>query len=91
MTASPLLEVSGLKMHFDAGRKKAVKAVDGVSFHIKRGKHSDLSENRDAVNRRSEGLFSVCMTRRPVRYHMKGRIYTVPRQNSGRSSSASRR
>ena len=32
-----LLEVSGLKMHFDAGRKKAVKAVDGVSFHIKRG------------------------------------------------------
>ena len=37
MTASPLLEVSGLKMHFDAGRKKAVKAVDGVSFHIKRG------------------------------------------------------
>ncbi len=64
MTASPLLEVSGLKMHFDAGRKKAVKAVDGVSFHIKRGKHSDLSENRDAVNRRSEELFSVCMTRR---------------------------
>ena len=37
MTATPLLEVSGLKMHFDAGRKKAVKAVDGVSFHIKRG------------------------------------------------------
>ncbi|MBY8913849.1 ATP-binding cassette domain-containing protein [Bacillus sp. YC2] len=37
MTASPLLEVSGLKMHFDAGRKQTVKAVDGVSFHIQKG------------------------------------------------------
>ncbi|MCY8443049.1 ATP-binding cassette domain-containing protein, partial [Bacillus spizizenii] len=37
MTPLPLLEVSQLKMHFDAGKKRTVKAVDGVTFHIHEG------------------------------------------------------
>ncbi|KAF1680850.1 oligopeptide/dipeptide ABC transporter ATP-binding protein [Bacillus mexicanus] len=37
MTPPPLLEVSQLKMHFDAGKKRIVKAVDGVSFQIHEG------------------------------------------------------
>ncbi len=32
-----LLEVTDLKQYFPAGGKKVVKAVDGVSFHIKKG------------------------------------------------------
>ncbi len=37
MATAPLLHVNQLKMHFDAGRKKTVKAVDGVTFHIYEG------------------------------------------------------
>lgn len=37
MTPLPLLEVSKLKMHFDAGKKRTVKAVDGVTFQIREG------------------------------------------------------
>ncbi|MGM0948827.1 MAG: ABC transporter ATP-binding protein [Bacillota bacterium] len=37
MTPLPLLEVSQLKMHFDAGKKRTVKAVDGVTFQIREG------------------------------------------------------
>ncbi|MCY8455086.1 ATP-binding cassette domain-containing protein, partial [Bacillus spizizenii] len=37
MTPLPLLEVSQLKMHFDAGKKRTVKAVDGVTFQIHEG------------------------------------------------------
>ncbi|MEC1352986.1 ATP-binding cassette domain-containing protein [Bacillus sonorensis] len=37
MKQETLLKVSGLKMHFDAGKGKTVKAVDGISFHIKEG------------------------------------------------------
>lgn len=33
----PLLEVRNLKTHFSAGRKKTVKAVDGISFDIGEG------------------------------------------------------
>ena len=33
----PLLEVTGLKKYFKAGRKTWVKAVDGVSFNIHKG------------------------------------------------------
>ena len=37
MQTGALLKVSRLKMHFDAGRGKTVKAVDGISFDIKEG------------------------------------------------------
>lgn len=37
MRRLPLLEVSQLKMHFDAGKKRTVKAVDGVTFQIREG------------------------------------------------------
>nr|WGD89166.1 ATP-binding cassette domain-containing protein [Bacillus subtilis] len=37
MTPLPLLAVSQLKMHFDAGKKRTVKAVDGVTFQIREG------------------------------------------------------
>lgn len=47
---TPLLEVSQLKMHFDAGKKRTVKAVDGVTFQIHEGRRSGLSENPAAGN-----------------------------------------
>ncbi len=37
MTAERLLEVRDLVKHFPAGHGRAVKAVNGVSFHIERG------------------------------------------------------
>ncbi|MFN2745893.1 MULTISPECIES: ABC transporter ATP-binding protein [Bacillus] len=37
MKIDTLLKVSRLKMHFDAGKGKTVKAVDGISFEIKEG------------------------------------------------------
>ncbi|MEC1262440.1 ATP-binding cassette domain-containing protein [Bacillus swezeyi] len=37
MNRDTLLKVSRLKMHFDVGKGKTVKAVDGISFHIKEG------------------------------------------------------
>ncbi|MBU8787228.1 MULTISPECIES: ABC transporter ATP-binding protein [Bacillus] len=37
MKQNTLLNVSRLKMHFDAGKGKTVKAVDGISFEIKEG------------------------------------------------------
>ncbi len=36
-TSDVLIEVRDLKKHFKVGRKKQLKAVDGVSFQIKRG------------------------------------------------------
>ena len=36
--ADPLLEVSGLKMYFQSGKGRVLKAVDGVSFSIGKGK-----------------------------------------------------
>ena len=35
--SEPLLEVRDLKKHFSMGRKKVLKAVDGVSFRVRRG------------------------------------------------------
>ncbi len=37
MIESPLLEVENLVKHFPAGHKRVVRAVDGVSFAIRRG------------------------------------------------------
>ncbi|WP_433750275.1 ABC transporter ATP-binding protein [Falsibacillus pallidus] len=37
MTNQTLLEVKGLKKHFNLGKKQILKAVDGISFKINRG------------------------------------------------------
>lgn len=36
-TNNKLIEVTGLKKHFDVGQKRKLKAVDGVDFHIFKG------------------------------------------------------
>ncbi|WP_027964405.1 ABC transporter ATP-binding protein [Halalkalibacillus halophilus] len=37
MTNETILEVNDLKKHFDMGKGKSLKAVDGISFDVKRG------------------------------------------------------
>lgn len=52
-----LVDVNNLKKHFSKGKDMrgrdtaVLKAVDGVSFQIRRGKPSDWSENRAAESR----------------------------------------
>ena len=58
-----ILEVDNLKKYFPikggflGGAKGSVKAVDGVSFKIKRGTTMDLSANPAAANRRQGAQF----------------------------------
>lgn len=37
MTEEKILEINHLKKHFDLGKNQLLKAVDGVTFHIRRG------------------------------------------------------
>ena len=52
-----LLVVKDLKMHFSISeglfKTKTLKAVDGVTFSIKKGETLGLSANPDAARRRS--------------------------------------
>ena len=76
MTEAPLVQVSGLKRVFDVSRpwldrviaresRQLLKAVDGVSFDIKRGETFALVGNPDRENRPSPEWSSVCC-RRPL-------------------------
>ena len=50
MKDNRILEVKDLKQHFQLRKDYTVKAVDGISFEIKKGECSELWGNQVPVN-----------------------------------------
>ena len=61
---APLVSIADLKVHFDLGRHRVVKAVDGVSLDIFPGETLGLVGNPDAEKPRSAGPFCDSSNRR---------------------------
>ena len=66
-----LLEVQDLKQYFDINmgffRTRPLKAVDDVSFSIRRGEPLAWSENPAAAKQRLDAPSCTCITPRPDR------------------------
>ena len=60
MSGENILEVQNLTKHFKISGKQIVHAVDGVSFTLQKGKHSDWSARADAENRPVRARLSGC-------------------------------
>lgn len=54
-----LLDVRDLETHF-LGEKSVIRAVGGVSFQVRRGKHSVSSANPDAGKASPHSPFFAC-------------------------------
>ena len=54
MLSEQILEVKNLKKYFDVGPRQVLKAVDDISFSIKRGSTLVLSVSPDVERQQSE-------------------------------------
>ena len=57
---APLVSIADLKVHFDLGRRRVVKAVDGVSLDILPGETLGLVGESGCGKRRSAGRYCGC-------------------------------
>ena len=75
MTEEVLLSVKGLKRYFDVGRGEKLKAVDGINFDIKKGKHLGLSASLVAGNRQLVEPFSDFTIKQMVKCYTKVKVF----------------
>lgn len=70
-----IFEVEDLCKYFPAGKKKVVKAVDGINLKIRKARRLVLLENLVVERQLAEERLSSCMSRQRERFFLKEKMY----------------
>lgn len=72
-----LLQVNNLKKHFHLGKNEILKAVDGVSFHINKGKPLELLVNQVVGSLQLEEPLSDSITKPKVKLFLMEKTFIL--------------